>query len=105
MNRLGILIPQNSLSLRGADVNGQSRYYYMRAVTAGDAMQKIFGNPSYKLEGTDANNPTKVANFLKGKTGIYVIVNNDSHQANYTGHVGVANFVRTQFLYSLSLRV
>ncbi|SHF39866.1 T6SS effector amidase Tae4 family protein [Chryseobacterium takakiae] len=87
LNALGILIPQNSLSLRGADINGQPRYYYIRAVTAGDAMQKIFGNPTHKLEGADANNPNKVAAFLKGKTGIYVIVNNDASQANYTGHV------------------
>lgn len=87
MNALGILIPQNSLSLRGADINGQPRYYYIRAVTAGDAMQKIFGNPTHKLEGADANNPNKIAAFLKGKTGIYVIVNNDASQANYTGHV------------------
>jgi len=87
MNALGILIPQNSLSLRGADINGQPRYYYIRAATAGDAMQKIFGNPTHKLEGADANNPNKIAAFLKGKTGIYVIVNNDASQANYTGHV------------------
>lgn len=50
-------------------------------------MQKTFGNPTYKLEGTDVNDPNKVANFLKGKTGIYVIVNNNSNTAGYTGHV------------------
>jgi hypothetical protein len=87
MNGSGILIPNNSLSRRGADKNGQARYYYLQAKTAGDFMQKTFGNPNYKLEGTDVNNPNKVAVFLKGKTGIYVIVNNDPTTAGYTGHV------------------
>ncbi|WP_299177603.1 T6SS effector amidase Tae4 family protein [uncultured Chryseobacterium sp.] len=87
MNNLGILIPQNSLSLRGADVNGQPRYYYIRATTAGDAMQKIFGNPTHKLEGAEANDAVNVAKFLDGKTGIYVIINANSTLAGYTGHV------------------
>lgn len=87
MNRLGILIPQNSLSLQGANVNGQNRYYYIRASTAGDAMHKIFGSPTHKLEGPAANNSQTVINFLKGKTGIYVIVNANSGAAGYTGHV------------------
>ena len=89
MNRLGILIPNNAESLRGADVNGQPRYYYFRAVTANDAMSKIFGepNPTHVLTGAAANNSKTVMNFLKGKTGIYVIVNADPNKAKYTGHV------------------
>src|SRR5690606_39156064 len=77
MNGAGILIPNNSLSRQGANVNGQPRYYYLQAKTAGDFMQKTFGNPTHQLTGTNANNSTVVANFLKGKTGIYVIVNNN----------------------------
>ncbi|WP_288434863.1 T6SS effector amidase Tae4 family protein [uncultured Chryseobacterium sp.] len=87
MNRLGFYIPNNSLSRQGALENGQPRYYYLQAKTAGDFMSKTFGNPTHILEGTDANNPDKVAKFLEGKTGIYVIVNNNSTTAGYTGHV------------------
>ncbi|MDI6048266.1 hypothetical protein QLS31_00325 [Flavobacterium sp. XS2P24] len=34
----------------------------------------------------DANDKTKIAALLKGKNGIYVIVNNDGTTAGYTGH-------------------
>ncbi len=92
MNNSGILIPNNKLSRRGADVNGQQRHYLLKAISAGDFMQKTFGNPTHKLEGVDANDLTKVASFLKGKTGIYVIVNNDQRSKDqggpgYSGHV------------------
>ncbi len=94
MNRMGFLIPNNSLSRQGANVNGNPRYYYLQAKTAGDYMLKTFGEvqDNYKLTGIDANDPIKVANFLKGKTGIYVIVNNDPRPrdqggAGYTGHI------------------
>lgn len=33
-----------------------------------------------------ANNKTEIAKLLKGKNGIYVIVNNDGTTAGYTGH-------------------
>ena len=46
-----------------------------------------FGDTPDKLIGSDANDPVKVANFLKGKNGIYVIVNAQSGNAGYTGHV------------------
>lgn len=87
MNLLGFYIPNNSLSRQGANINGIPAYYYLQAKTAGDFMQKTFGNPTHKLEGLNANNSTVVTNFLKGKTGIYVIVNNNSTIAGYTGHV------------------
>lgn len=92
MNRLGYYIPNNELSRKGAIVNGNQWYYYLQAKTAGDFMQKTFGNPTHKLEGSDANDPNKVAKFLEGKTGIYVIVNNNHKPtsqggAGYTGHV------------------
>lgn len=87
MNRLGINIPQNSQSLRGADYNGMQQFYYFRASTVDDAMEKIFGPPTHKLTGNDANNPEKIALFLKGKTGIYVSINNSPSTANFTGHV------------------
>lgn len=92
MNGAGILIPNNSLSRKGADVNGQPRYYFLKAVTADDFMRKTFGSPTHELKGADANNNAKVLEFIKGKTGIYVIVNNDGRTkanggAGYSGHV------------------
>lgn len=92
LNGAGVLIPNNNLSRRGADLNGQPRYYFLKAITAGDFMQKTFGNPTHKLEGANANGPVMVADFLKGKTGIYVIVNKDQRSKadggpGYSGHV------------------
>ncbi|MGC4129558.1 MAG: T6SS effector amidase Tae4 family protein, partial [Bergeyella sp.] len=92
MNRLGFMIPNNALSRAGANVNGVPWYYYLQAVTAGDFMQKTFGDPTHKLEGAAANDSKTVTDFLKGKTGIYVIVNNNPKPtadggAGYTGHV------------------
>lgn len=48
-----------------------------------------FGDTPHKLTGADANDPQKVANLLKSKYGIYVIVNNDgtASGAGYSGHV------------------
>lgn len=87
MNGAGILIPNNSVSIKGADVNGQPRYYIVNSEAAGSFMQKTFGNPTHKLEGADANNSNKIANFLKGKTGIYVVTNNNPVDAGYYGHI------------------
>ena len=49
---------------------------------------------SAKLEGADANDPVKLAAFLNGKNGIYVIINNDGRSkssggAGYSGHCDV----------------
>lgn len=87
MNGAGILIPQNNISISGANINGQPRYYIVNSTAAGDFMQKTFGNPTHKLLGADANNSTKIANFLNGKTGIYVVVNNSYDEAGYYGHI------------------
>lgn len=87
MNGAGILIPQNNISISGANINGQPRYYIVNSTAAGDFMQKTFGNPTHKLQGADANNATKIANFLNGKTGIYVVVNNSYEEAGYYGHI------------------
>jgi hypothetical protein len=86
LNRLSFFIPNNAVTRRGADVNGVALYYFIQAKSVNDFMIKTFGDTSYKLEGADANNPKKVAEFLAGKNGIYVIVNNDDTIAGYTGH-------------------
>lgn len=46
-----------------------------------------FGDTTNKLEGNSANNPSQVLDFLSGKNGIYVIINNSPNDAGYTGHV------------------
>ena len=84
-NKMGIIIPFQHNDLKGDnDWN-----YIMTASKIGIFLEKTYGSPTYKLIGADANDPTKVANFLKGKTGIYLIINNDPSKetgAGYTGH-------------------
>ncbi|OYQ38142.1 hypothetical protein CHU92_06465 [Flavobacterium cyanobacteriorum] len=70
---------------KGAD----GKNYILDAVSFDKFMVSKFGEATHKLTGADANNPTKVAEMLKGKTGIYVIVNSNpgNSGANYSGHV------------------
>ena len=94
LNRLGILIPNNSQSIQGGNMSGQTRYYIVNANIMADFLKKTFGNPapSNILSEPDCNDPQKVADFLKGKNGIYVIVNKNPKSkadggAGYSGHV------------------
>lgn len=55
-------------------------------------MKAKFGEAQNVLSGVNANDPEEVARFLKGKNGIYVIVNNDPKKyelggAGYSVHV------------------
>ena len=65
---------------------GDNKNYVLDAVSFNKFMKDKFGEATHKLEGADANDPTKVAELLNGKNGIYVIVNNSSSTAGYTGH-------------------
>lgn len=87
MNKAGIKIPKNKITRQGLNFNGIEQNYFILAVSAADFMQKTFRDADSKLEGAKANNPAEIAKFLKGKFGIYVIINNDFSQANYTGHI------------------
>ena len=63
--------------------------YILTASKMGVFLEKTFGVPTHKLEGADANNPSKIAEFLKGKTGVYLVINKDPSKkdgAGYTGH-------------------
>jgi hypothetical protein len=86
LNKLGIPIPNNAITRQGASAGGIPQYYFLQAVGINDFMIKTFGDTTVKLEGADANNKTKIAELLRGKNGIYVIVNNDGTTAGYTGH-------------------
>lgn len=66
---------------------GDNENYILDAVSFDKFMRDKFGNATYELTGTDANDPVKVANLLNGKNGIYVIINNSHAQAGYSGHV------------------
>jgi len=50
-------------------------------------MKKTFGRPTFRLTGTKANSREAIAAFLKDKTGVYTVVNKNSHQAGFSGHV------------------
>jgi hypothetical protein len=88
LNKSGILIPNNAITRQGANVGGTSQYYFLQAIGINDFMIKTFGDTAVKLEGAAANDKTKIVELLKGKNGIYVIVNNDgtTSGAGYTGH-------------------
>ncbi len=68
---------------------GDNKNYILDAVSFNTFMKAKFGEAQKVITGLDANNPKKVAEFLKGKNGIYVIINNDasSSGAGYSGHV------------------
>jgi hypothetical protein len=67
-----------------------NKNYILDAVSFDKFMKDKFGETPYKLEGADANTPQKVADLLRGKNGIYVIINNNPSAttgAGYSGHV------------------
>jgi hypothetical protein len=66
---------------------GDLKNYILDAVSFNKFMIDKFGETANKLEGAAANDPAQVAAFLNGKNGIYVIINNSSSQAGYSGHV------------------
>lgn len=82
LNKLGIMIPFQHVDLTG-DNNWN---YIMTASKMGIFLEKTFGSPNHKLEGADANDKTKIAKFLEGKTGIYLVINKNRDEAGYTGH-------------------
>ncbi len=61
--------------------------YILDAKSFNKFMIDKFGETTDKLEGVSANNPQQVLDFLSGKNGIYVIINNNPSLAGYTGHV------------------
>lgn len=66
---------------------GDNKNYILDAVSFDKYMQDKFGDATHELTGAAANDPQQVANMLDSKNGIYVIVNNSSGQAGYSGHV------------------
>jgi hypothetical protein len=73
---------------------GDLKNYILDAVSFNTYMIAKFGETTTKLEGADANDPVKIAAFLNGKNGIYVIINNDGRSkssggAGYSGHCDV----------------
>ncbi len=75
--------PPKQATMKGSD----NKNYILSALNFNKFMIDKFGDTPDKLIGSDANDPVKVANFLKGKNGIYVIVNAQPGNAGYTGHV------------------
>jgi hypothetical protein len=75
--------------LQRTEKGGDNKNYILDAVSFDKFMKDKFGDTPHKLEGADANDPQKVADLLKNKNGIYVIVNNNPGQTGtgYSGHV------------------
>jgi hypothetical protein len=88
----GINIPVLRIgSSQRTEKGSDNKNYILDAVSFNKFMLDKFGDTPHKLEGADANNPQKVADLLKNKNGIYVIINNNSstppNGAGYSGHV------------------
>lgn len=100
LNQLGITIPKKQgITEQGEAKNGIQQNYILTAKSMNKFLLDSFGETPYKLEATgntplDANNPETrktISDLLKGKNGIYVIVNWDANKAGYTGH---ASFIQ-----------
>lgn len=61
--------------------------YILDAVSFNKWANKSFTTLPVVLKGAEANDPSKVAEFLKGKNGIFTIVNNNASTAGYSGHI------------------
>jgi hypothetical protein len=83
---------------------GDLKNYILDAVSFNKYMIDKFGDTNFKLEGIAANDPEQAMNFLSGKNGIYVIINNNSSPTNgagYSGHVDLilnGNCVGNEYL-------
>lgn len=84
-NKMGIMIPYQNDDSKG-DNNWN---YILTASKMGVFLEGTYGPPTYKLTGPKANNLQEIGKFLEGKTGIYLVINNDPSKkdgAGYTGH-------------------
>ncbi|MDN3706988.1 T6SS effector amidase Tae4 family protein [Myroides ceti] len=78
--------------LQRTEKGSDGKNYILDAVSFNKFMIDKFGEPPLKLIGNDANDSQMVMDMLKGKNGIYVIINKDSRSsslggAGYSGHV------------------
>jgi hypothetical protein len=89
----GIHIPiLNYNGSQRTEKGSDNKNYILDAVSFNKFMIDKFGDTPYKLTGADANDPQKIVDLLRGKNGIYVIINNDPRSralggAGYSGHV------------------
>ncbi|BFM43859.1 hypothetical protein CFS9_25000 [Flavobacterium sp. CFS9] len=88
----GITIPvlkYGKPPLQVTQKGGDNLNYILSASSFNKFMIDKFGETKDKLEGDNANDATKVANLLQGKSGIYVIINKNpgKNGAGYSGHV------------------
>ncbi len=67
---------------------GDGKNYILSATTFNRYMRDKFGPPTYTLTNQEiGNDKTKIAQFLKGKTGIYTVINQYPGTAGYSGHI------------------
>ncbi|AXB55313.1 T6SS effector amidase Tae4 family protein [Flavobacterium fluviale] len=88
----GISIPvlkYGTPPLQATQKGGDNLNYILSANSFNKIMIDKFGDTTDKLEGDDANDAAKIADILRGKSGIYVIINKNPgiSGAGYSGHV------------------
>lgn len=93
-NKLGIMIPFQHIDLTGSN----NWNYIMTASKMGIFLEKTYGAPTHRLIGADANDFKKITEFLKGKTGIYLVINNDSSKENGAGYTGHTDMIKNGYV-------
>lgn len=63
--------------------------YILSATAFNVWMHKTFGSPTYRLSGSQVSDKAAIISFLKGKTGVYTILNASPGMAGYSGHVDI----------------
>ena len=80
LNYNNLTIPESVATKKGSD----NKNYIINAKNFNEYMHKKFRDPTFEIHGQSATNLNNVADFLKGKTGIYTIVKSNT---SYSGHV------------------
>lgn len=81
------------------DLKGDNDWnYIMTASKMGIFLEKTYGPPTHKLLGADANDPNKIAKFLEGKTGIYLVINNDPTKIDGAGYTGHTDMIKNGYI-------
>jgi hypothetical protein len=91
LNYAGVPIPVVHQDGQQKTEKGSDNKNYILAAKAFNIyMRKTFGPPTHRLTSEDiGGDPSKIADFLKGKTGIYTIINTAPGTAGYGGHVDI----------------
>lgn len=89
LNYAGLPIPILTYENKKAtELGGDGKNYILSAASFQKYMTNTFGAATYKITNTEiGNNISNIKQFLRGKTGIFVMKNLYPGRAGYSGHV------------------